>query len=178
MQQSYVQLPAIDPLPKRLPSTDDAPVMLGMPGLAPQCTGVPHRQAETATGARTDAWDAQGVADLQRGANAQMGSDAWGADAQGGADMQGGAQGGADSIYGYLEQLPQELVACRRVLQYSFVLEYYMQGSAHQARSEARPIAYHLTVCFWRILLFDNHAATSGHIYYTTCTVCSACTGC
>ena len=103
--------------------------MWGMPQQAPPCTGVPHRQAHTALGAQTAAWDAQGAADLQRGATA-----AGGADAQGVADMQGAAQGDADGMYGYLEQLPQELAACRRALQYSFVLEYFMQGSAHQAR--------------------------------------------
>ena len=131
-QQPCVQLPAM------YSYTD---VMLGMSGRALSCTGVPHRvPADAATDAQTDAWDAQGVADLQRGANAQGGSDAGaadaqgGADARGGADKQGGAQGGADSVYGYLEKLPQELVACRRVLQYSFVLEYYMQASANQTR--------------------------------------------
>ena len=39
-----------------------------------------------------------------------------------------------EGLYAYLERLPNELVACRRILQYSFVLEYYMQISAEQAR--------------------------------------------
>ena len=41
------------------------------------------------------------------------------------------------SMYDYLEQLPGELVACRRILQYSFVLEYYWQATPNQARSVA-----------------------------------------
>ena len=40
----------------------------------------------------------------------------------------------SEGVYSYLEQLPNELVACRRILQYSFVLDYYMQISADQAR--------------------------------------------
>lgn len=97
----------------------DAPARTGMP------QQMPHRQAGAAPHAQTDAWGA----DLHGAAQE-------GVDAQGGASMQGVEQGGlaTDSIYGYLEQLPQELVACRRTLQYSFVLSYYMQGSAAQAR--------------------------------------------
>ena len=127
VQQSCVQLPALDSLPTWGPCTDEEPVMLGMPRQALPCTGVTP----------TDACDAQGVADLQRGTDTQRGSDAWSADAQVAAHaqgMQGAALGGADSMYGYLDQLPQELVACRRVLQYCYVLEYYLQGSANQAR--------------------------------------------
>lgn len=41
------------------------------------------------------------------------------------------------TMYDYLEQLPGELVACRRILQYSFVLEYYWQATPNQARSVA-----------------------------------------
>ena len=141
MQQPCVQPQASNSLPTGLSCTDDEPVMLGMPRHALSRTGMPqqmfNRQADATTDAQTTG---QGVADLQRGANAQGGSDAWGADGQGGADVQGaedvqgGAQGGADSMYGYLKQLPQELVACHRILQYSFVLEYYMQGSPNQTR--------------------------------------------
>ena len=40
-------------------------------------------------------------------------------------------------MYAYLEQLPTELVACRRALQFSFVMQYYMALSADQARSAA-----------------------------------------
>ena len=78
---------------------------------------LPQVQAHASRDAPTDAQ----VADEQGGA-------------QRGAGSQGVAQGGAESMYGYLEQLPKELVACRRILQYSIVLEYYMQGSAPQAR--------------------------------------------
>ncbi len=39
------------------------------------------------------------------------------------------------NMYEYLDQLPGELVACRRVLQYSFVMEYFWQASPDQARS-------------------------------------------
>ncbi|KAL0039992.1 hypothetical protein WJX79_001742 [Trebouxia sp. C0005] len=37
-------------------------------------------------------------------------------------------------VYQYLDQLPRELVACRRILQYSFVLEYFWQASPDQVR--------------------------------------------
>ena len=40
-------------------------------------------------------------------------------------------------MYQYLDQLPGDLVACRRMLQYSFVLEYFWQASPNQARSVA-----------------------------------------
>ena len=40
-------------------------------------------------------------------------------------------------MYQYLDQLPGDLVACRRILQYSFVLEYFWQASPDQARSVA-----------------------------------------
>ncbi len=41
------------------------------------------------------------------------------------------------NMYKYLDELPRELVACRRILQYSFVLEYFWQASPDQARSVA-----------------------------------------
>ena len=41
------------------------------------------------------------------------------------------------NMYKYLDQLPGELVACRRILQYSFVMEYFWQASPDQARSVA-----------------------------------------
>ncbi len=41
------------------------------------------------------------------------------------------------NMYEYLDQLPRELVACRRILQYSFVMEYFWQASPDQARSVA-----------------------------------------
>lgn len=41
------------------------------------------------------------------------------------------------NMYEYLDQLPGELVACRRILRYSFVMEYFWQASPDQARSVA-----------------------------------------
>lgn len=113
---------ALNNMPRHGHALTDAPTPVGMP------QQTPHRQAGAAADTQTDAWGAN----LQGAANAQGGVDAiWGA-----TNMQGVEQGGSatDSMYGYLEQLPQELVACRRILQYSFVLSYYMQGSADQTR--------------------------------------------
>ena len=37
-------------------------------------------------------------------------------------------------MFEYLEQLPKELLSCRRILQHSFVLQYYWQPNAAQAK--------------------------------------------
>ena len=73
------------------------------------------------------------------------------------------------SIYGCLEELPRELVACRRILQHSFVLEYFWQGTADQARSVfGFQLIYSVCGCLsgqelWTLKASENMLEASSH---------------